>query len=346
MAFSPDGRRIATAAGDPNVGPVRGPFVQVWDANSGRLVLSVKRTDDVSQSAVLRSFNRARDVVFSPDGQRLASIEITGVQICDARSGARIATLQGPYGSVAFSPDGSRIFTTSGNAIQVWDADSFEPQLLLRGHDGQVSDISLSGDGTRLVSVSPDDHTLRIWETRSAYHPDAEALVDRLYAELYFASDVLERLKTDPNLDEELRRAALRIAQAKGDYHPSGHRFAAFDLVKFRGKSMDAYRLALRHAQVACDLAPWDWAAFNALGITQYRLGSYHDALSSLQQAARMRVQASVTNFAFLAMTYSRLGEKEQARTALAKARSLMQDVEVGDDDLYAILHEAESVVQ
>jgi WD40 repeat protein/serine/threonine protein kinase len=346
VAFSPDGRRIATAAGDPNVGPVSGPFVQIWDANSGKLVLSMRRNDDRNEAPVIRSFNHAEDVSFSPDGLRLASLEMPGLQIWDARSGARIASLRGHYASVAFSPDETRIFTASGDRIQILDARSFEPLLLLRGHEGWVSSIDLSGDGMQLVSGSLNDNTVRVWETRSAYHPDAEALVDRLHAELHFASDVLERLKNDPNLDEDLRSAALRIAQSKGDYDPTRHSSAAFDLAKLPSKSTDVYRLALRHAQIACALAPWDWAAFNALGISQYRTGAYREALASLDQAAKMRVQPTATNVAFLAMTYSRLGEKDRARTALARARSLLQGGEVEDENLRSILQEAESVVK
>ena len=57
MAFSPDGQRIATASFDSTA--------CLWDANSGKLLLSLDGHKDSLKS-----------VAFSPDGQRIATASI------------------------------------------------------------------------------------------------------------------------------------------------------------------------------------------------------------------------------------------------------------------------------
>ena len=65
-AFSPDGRRIASASGDHTI--------KIWDAETGQEVLTLRgHTSSIWA------------VAFSPDGQRLASASLDGsVRIWDA----------------------------------------------------------------------------------------------------------------------------------------------------------------------------------------------------------------------------------------------------------------------
>src|SRR5262249_1662283 len=90
VAFSPDGRRIATASGDRSgLQRLHAPAVRVWDTNSGKLVLAARPLRDRNPIGLLRSFESGFDVVFSRDGDRIASLQNTseGPVIWDAHSG-------------------------------------------------------------------------------------------------------------------------------------------------------------------------------------------------------------------------------------------------------------------
>ena len=77
VAFSPDGRRIASASDDQTV--------KVWDAGTGQETLTLKgHTDAVN------------GVAFSPDGRRIASASSDQtVKVWDAATGQETLTLKG-----------------------------------------------------------------------------------------------------------------------------------------------------------------------------------------------------------------------------------------------------------
>ena len=81
-----------------------------------------------------RQHGLVRDVAFSPDGTRIASVSLEDLRLWDAASGELLAIFTerdaGMYAvasnvsmnSVAFSPDGTRIVTACwDNTIRIWD---------------------------------------------------------------------------------------------------------------------------------------------------------------------------------------------------------------------------------
>jgi eukaryotic-like serine/threonine-protein kinase len=147
VAFSPDGKRIASASHDETL--------KLWDTANGQELLTLKG----HTSAVA-------GVAFSPDGKLLASASHDKmVKIWDAANGQELLTLKGHTGScVTFSPDGKRLATASVDAtVKLWDATNGRELLSLKGHTGPVSCVTFSPDSKRLATASFDG-TVKLWD--------------------------------------------------------------------------------------------------------------------------------------------------------------------------------------
>jgi WD40 repeat protein len=152
VAYSPDGRRIASGSLDKTV--------KVWDAESGHELASLSGHSD-----------KVRSVAFSPDGRRIASgSDDNTVKVWDAESGHQLATLSGHSNwvmSVAFSPDGRRIASgSSDKTVKVWDVESGHELATLSGHSDAVMSVAFSPDGRRIASASYDN-MVKVWDAES-----------------------------------------------------------------------------------------------------------------------------------------------------------------------------------
>jgi serine/threonine protein kinase len=156
VAWSPDGRRIASASDDHTV--------QVWDATTGGHVSIYRGHSDAVHA-----------VAWSPDGRRIASASSDEtVQVWDVATGERLLTYRGhaaPVTAVAWSPDGRRIASASSydETVQVWDATTGGHVLTYRGHAAQVTAVAWSPDGRRIASASTDE-TVQVWDATTGGH--------------------------------------------------------------------------------------------------------------------------------------------------------------------------------
>ena len=132
-------------------------------------------------STVLEGHTRGvNSVVFSPDGQTLASGSSDDtIRLWDVATGAALHTLRGQTESVytivysvAFSPDGQTLASgSSDDTIRLWDVATGAALHTLSGHTRDVTSVVFSPDGQTLASGSSDD-TIRLWDvaTGAALH--------------------------------------------------------------------------------------------------------------------------------------------------------------------------------
>jgi WD40 repeat protein len=203
VAWSLDGSRLASAAGDGSVRiwdtatgeavgrPLRGHRDEAirsvaWSPDGTRLAsadddTTVMLWNPTTGQPVGRPLGGGAHkpqgdttsgaVAWSPDGTRLAAAgKDDTVVVRNVSTGQQVgkALPSGGIWSVAWSPDGSRLATAGwDNTVRLWEVRTGRAVgKPLRGHTTWVTSVTWSPDGTRLASAD-FGHTVFIWDARS-----------------------------------------------------------------------------------------------------------------------------------------------------------------------------------
>ena len=161
IAYSPDGKWMATASGDP------GQFgsVQLWIAEpdgGGKLARDLLETTDSVFA-----------VAFSPDGTKLAAAGADrAVRVWDVATGKELALIEDHADwifDLAWSPDGKRLATASRDKTsKVFDVEKKESIATFPGHAETVYCVAWAPDG-KSIATGGADNQIRVW------NPDEDA---------------------------------------------------------------------------------------------------------------------------------------------------------------------------
>jgi WD40 repeat protein len=184
LSFSPDGRRLVSGSADGEV--------QIWDAETGRLLGSIighaAAADRLAfglQGKVIVSLNagfirfwdagdgrlvrvlvpdvEASDFVMSPDGHALISSG-RETKLWNMTTGQVQHTPLKIFGNMALSPDGQTLASEYGaGRVELWSVDTGELLHTLEGHTRSIYGLAFSPDGQLLASGAADD-TARLWK--------------------------------------------------------------------------------------------------------------------------------------------------------------------------------------
>lgn len=159
LAFSPDGRLLATASRDRRPG-----HVDLWSAETGKYVRNLSISAFGYPSSVMK-------IAFSPDGNYLAGAcqhndhASDFVTVCELATGATKYTLRGHTGEItalAFSPNGNRLVSAAKDeTLILWEMNLGQRILTLPSAVGKITCVEFSPAGNQLAALG---NGLQLWD--------------------------------------------------------------------------------------------------------------------------------------------------------------------------------------
>jgi WD40 repeat protein len=166
VAFSPDGRHLATAGAAAPGTDKRTSVMKWWDAATGQ---------------ELRTFGKheleVHLLAITPDGRRVVAVDDYGtVKVWDTTTGQEVRSFRLEceiWGrSFVLSPDGSRLACTDRDhendqrLVRVYDLESGRQVATISGPASWITHMAYCPDGKRLATACADE-TVKLWDTAS-----------------------------------------------------------------------------------------------------------------------------------------------------------------------------------
>jgi Flp pilus assembly protein TadD len=126
---------------------------------------------------------------------------------------------------------------------------------------------------------------------------------------------------------------------------PFAHNQLAWQLVTCPDAKLRDSTRALQAAKKAVELDPKNGNFWNTLGIAQYRVGAWSQAVDVLQKSRELLKDTDASNWLFLAMAHVRLAKKDEARKWYDRAVRWMDDKRSKDSELLRFRAEAAEVL-
>ncbi|KAG8750012.1 Notchless protein 1 [Ceratobasidium sp. 423] len=248
VAFSPDGKCIASGSGDHSI--------RLWDLSTGTTILILRhhRWD-------------VESVQFSPDGAHVISGSRdldTSICISNVSDGSLCGQpIRGhPPTPIAISPEGHIASVDVGNKVCVWN--KYMSEMIagpFLGHTSLIPYVGFSGDGMCIISASIDN-SVRVWNAHGRLEQ-----VKRL-------SNMTTKT-TDDHLNFTVSRNQTQVATFKTYSHSNidvwdSHSGAlqtsisAGPSILFVRFSLDGTRIISVHKP--CDICVWDIHTANLIG--------------------------------------------------------------------------------
>lgn len=232
LAFTPDGRIGAAAAGEPK-NRVRVSFTR----EAGRFV-------EVTADGLEDQY--VSDLEFVPSGSHLVSVHGTWMpvhlRVWELPSGREIARgvldLGLAMGGLAVSRDGRHLVAPAyGDRVQVFSLPDLRPIATMSGDGARMTGADISPDGRR-VAAGDEDGTLRVWDLETGAEVARRSLTSsgeppRLGAVRYGEGGVLGVFQLDGDdhflildADSLADRKRIRKEQGPFEFSPDGREVA------------------------------------------------------------------------------------------------------------------------